>query len=298
MKGALVHVSSISTSISPIRVFGLVLAVVFAVELGIMLVVAGIPWQYRNDFWLSIADSATLVAVLCPALWVLIVRPLRALVTERGKLLSRSLEIQEAERARLSRDLHDELGQTQTAVLLGLRAVLNAPDLEQVRERANAVHQMASAAIESTRRISRGLSPTVLRDFGIGPAVERVCEDFAAAGTVEIARELRIGSLRLEPEIEIAAYRFVQEAITNAAKHAHARRIQVVIEHVRGELSIRVTDDGRGIDPASMGRSESGLGLIGMRERIVLHGGGFFIDSGPSAGTTIRATIPAKVVTS
>lgn len=276
--------------------FALVLAVVFAVELTIMLAVSVIPPQFRDDLWLSLADSALLVAVLCPALWILIVRPLRALVAERGVLFRRSLEIQEEERARLSRDLHDELGQAQTAVLLGLRSIINATTADEARARAEAVHRIATSAIESTRRIARGLSPTVLRDFGIGCALERICEDFAASGPVEIIREFDVGALRFDPAIEISAYRVVQEAVTNALKHAGAAHVRVALSHSAGRLRISVSDDGKGMLQAETPDSGSGLGLTGMRERIVLLGGEFEVTSDDTMGTIVCAAIPAHPV--
>lgn len=281
-------------AISPMQVFMLVLAIVFAVETGIMLTFAAVPPRYRDDFWLSLIDSATLVIVLCPAFWLLIVKPLRALVSERGALLSRSMEIQEQERARLSRDLHDELGQIQTAVLLALRGVLNSTTHAEAVERATAAHQIALSAVDSTRRIARGLSPTVLRDFGLGEAIGRVCEDLAAASGIEIERHLELGNARLESAVEIAAYRLVQEAITNAAKHSAAAKVRVNVELSDGGLSVTIADDGRGLppEPSASADSSVSLGLAGMRERVVLLGGEFSIASTPAAGTTLRATIP------
>jgi two-component system sensor histidine kinase UhpB len=284
--------------IAPTRVFVLVLAVVFSVELCIMLALTAIPTSYRESLALSLIDSALLVAVLCPALWLLIVRPLRALVAERGALLSRSFSVQEAERARLSRDLHDELGQAQTAVLLGLRTILNSGTHDEAIERAQTVHQIASAAVESTRRIARGLTSPVLRDFGLGQAVDRVCEDIAAASGIEILHDLAIGSVRLDPAIEIAVYRLAQEAITNAAKHAGATQIRVDLRLSNGRLSISIADNGRGL-PGNAGAglgSGDGLGLAGMRERVVLLGGDFRIGSVPPAGTMVRADIPLQQI--
>lgn len=280
--------------VSPLRVFGLILAVVFAVEMSIMLAVAAIPDEYRNDLWLSLIDSAALVTVLCPALWILIVRPLRGLVAERGALLSQSLQIQEEQRARLSRDLHDELGQTQTAVLLGLQSVVNSSTHAEAIDRAQAVRQIAAAAVESTRRIARGLSPTVLRDFGLTAAVERICEDLAASSGIDFVRDLRIGAARFDAEVEIAAYRLIQEGVTNAARHARARRVTVRVEFAERGLAICIEDDGKGISNDAGGSGSGGLGMAGMRERVVSLGGQFRIDSRPSIGTAIRAFIPLR----
>ncbi len=279
-------------AVSPLRVFVLVLAIVFAVELAIMaLLVAAVPGQ-RTSAVLSLIDSLALVAALCPALWLLVVRPLRSLVAERGALLTRTLTIQEQERARLARDLHDELGQAQTAVLLGLRSVANARSLEEARERAESVHEVAVGAVEATRRMARGLSPSVLTDFGLHEAVERVCEDVSAATGTDIARTIDIGALRLHPSIEIAAYRVVQEALTNAVKHAEAKVISVALRLENHRLTLEVRDDGRGLPyPGDAG---SGLGLASMRQRVLLLGGEFRLSSTPGAGTSLRASFPAE----
>lgn len=278
-------------AVSPLRVFGLVLAIVFAVEYAIMaLLVAASPVP-RPSAALSLLDSVVLVAALCPALWLLVVRPLRRLVSERGALLARALAIQEEERARLARDLHDELGQAQTAVLLGLRSVANARTLDQARERAESVHEIAVGAVESTRRMARGLSPRVLLDFGLSEAIERVCEDVSAASGIDITRTIDTGTDRLPASIEIAAYRVVQEALTNAVKHAHASSIGVRLWLEDGRLILEVSDDGRGLPEAD--RAASGLGLAGMRQRVVLLGGEFRATSGAASGTILRASFPA-----
>lgn len=282
--------------VSPIRVLLLILAIVFAVESTIMAVLATVAPNSPDTLWLSIFDSAVLVCALCPALWVLAVRPLRSLVAERGELLARTLTIQEEERARISRDLHDELGQCQTAVLLGLRSVLNAQTLEEARERAQSVHEMAVGAVDATRRMARGLSPSVLNDFGLAAAVDRVCEDVEAASDIPVHRDLRTLWARFEPAVEIATYRVVQEALTNAAKHSQATGIDVSLAHVNGSIVLQVSDNGKGMnedEQISQG-SGSGLGLAGMRERITLLGGSFAVTTSPARGTTLRASLPAK----
>ncbi|MCX5689398.1 MAG: sensor histidine kinase [Planctomycetota bacterium] len=282
--------------VSPIRVLLLILAIVFTVESTIMAVLAAVAPNSPDTLWLSLFDSAVLVAALCPALWILVVRPLRSLVAERGELLARTLTIQEEERSRLARDLHDELGQCQTAVLLGLRAVVNAQSLEQARERAEGVHEMAVGAVDATRRMARGLSPSVLNDFGLAAAADRVCEDVEAASGIHVRRDLRTQGMRFDHAVELAAYRVLQEALTNAVKHSQATRIDVSLTHVDGEISLTVSDNGQGMNqdaPVAHGTG-NGLGLAGMRERITLLGGSFGVTTTPARGTTLRATLPAK----
>lgn len=280
--------------VSPVRVFALVIVVVFAVEAGIMLVLARIFPRDTDSALLSVVDSVVLVASLCPVLWILVVRPLRTLVSHRGELLTRLISIQEHERAKMARDLHDELGQVQTAVVLASRSLINAQSLEQARERGELVHQMAAEAMETTRRLARGLSPSVLADFGLGRAIERLCEDFTAAGSIEVSAENGVGHARFKSDLEIAVYRVAQEAITNAARHSGGSRVWVRLTRDGGRLVLEVTDNGRGFDPSSISPpSDGGLGIPGMNERTVLLGGRFEILPASGGGTTVRTDVPA-----
>lgn len=281
------------TALSPVRVFLLVLGVVFVVEFAIMIALA--TFSGAGDGWRlsALVDSAILVAVLCPVLWWLVVRPLRALVAQRGALLARALQVQEEERARLARDLHDELGQAQTAILLGLRSVSSAGSLKEAQDRAAGLHQMASEAVDSARRMARGLSPSVLSDLGLEAAADRLCEDVASATGMGIQRTFSLGAQRMEPAVEIGAYRVLQEALTNAAKHAHATMVRVSLCRSQGALQLAVQDDGSGMPVEATARTELGLGVAGMRERVVLLGGTFQVDSRAGAGTTVSASIPA-----
>lgn len=243
---------------------------------------------------LSVVDALALVACIAPALWLLVVRPLRRLVKERGELLKRTLRAQEEERARLARDLHDEIGQSQTAILLGLRSVASATTLEAARQQAEAVRHMAAEAMESTRRLARGLAPGVLEELGLQAAIDRVCEDLETAGPLKVGRDLRLGAIRLEPSVEIAAYRVVQEALTNAVKHAHATHVQVALWLGDDQLHLRISDNGMGFRELQHGGTspKHGLGLASMRERVSLLGGEFSIGSAPDGGTELTAWLP------
>ncbi len=282
--------------ISPIRVLLTVLAVVFLAESIIMLGLRAAPRTFRESEGASLLDAILLVGVVSPVLWMLVVRPLRRMVIERGELLSRAMSIQEEERARLAHDLHDEIGQVQTALLLAARAVMSAQSPEQLRERAKLVHSLAVESMESTRRLARGLSPSVLTDFGLAAACERVCEDLSDAAGIPIHTAFSIGSTRFDPKVEIALYRVMQEALSNSLRHAGASELNVRLDLVRGVLELEVADDGQGIAPASHDESKrSGLGLASMRERIVLLGGRFEINSEPASGTTLRARLPVEI---
>ncbi len=281
--------------ISPWRVFFLVMSLVFAVELGIMLLISLFEPFPGGPYSRAVIDAVALTAVLSPAVWFLVLRPLRALFDQRGRLLSRVFEVQEQERAKLSRDLHDELGQQLTAVLLGLRAVEQAPDIQHARERAQTVGQIAAASMESVRRLARGLRPLVLADLGLRPAVERLCEDVSRSSGMPITLRIELSDRRLPAATEIAVYRVLQEALTNVVRHAQATEARVSLVLERGDLLLEVSDNGRAsLPPRPETSTPSGLGVQGMRERVSSLNGEFRVDWGSATrqGTTIGVRIP------
>lgn len=281
-------------SISPVRVILLILGVALAVEAAIMLLLSIVDAP-EDSLWVFLLDAMLLVLLLCPVLWLFVLRPLRRVIAERGDLLAQSLSVQEEERTRIARDLHDELGQAQTAILLGLRSIEGASTLDEARERAADVRAMAANAVDTIRRLARGLSPAVLHDLGLGVAVERVCEDMTSGTPIRIDRAIEIGERRFDPAVEIAAYRVIQEALTNAVRHSGARRLAVRVRSHR-TLDLAVEDDGQGLVPGTAdvraAGTGAGLGVAGMRERVVSVGGRFWIESAPGRGTVVRASIP------
>lgn len=244
--------------------------------------------------WLvAVLDAVLLTCAMSPALWFAVVRPLRRLFELRGRLLAGVFASQEQERARLARDLHDELGQHLTAILVSLRTVEQAHDLQQARERCRVVSEMGTACINEVRRLARGLRPTVLEDLGLAPALERLCEEFAVAHRLQL--ELSTDSTkgkRFNPAIEVCVYRVVQEALTNVARYAAAKIVTVKLIRTEQGLELAIHDDGRGFDVGARTRQSGSLGLVSMRERITLLGGRFVLFSRPGEGTTVQASIP------
>lgn len=281
-----------TTAWRPARVFLFVLSLVFGVECAIMLALWAAPPQLHGRWAGALIDSVTLTAVLAPALWLALVRPLQRLSASRGQLLRQLFDAQEQERSRLARDLHDELGQHLTAVMIGLRTVEQAESLEQARERAHAVAEAGSASLREVRRMARGLRPTVLEDLGLATAVERLCEDFQSVHGVPVELAMAIeSSRRFTPQLELCVFRVVQESLTNAAKHAAAKRMVVNLECHRHTIRLSVSDDGKGFDVD--GPTRAWFGLIGMRERVEMLHGELEVRSAPGCGTTIRAELPA-----
>lgn len=284
---------------SPLGVFVRVLLIVFVIEGAIMLVLPYVqPWA-SGSIGESLSDATLLSVCLAPTLWLLIVRPLRELYRERGALLTRVFRSQDAERARVARELHDELGQHLTASLVGLRSLRNSVSDDATRGRADALLSMAHESLAAVRRLARGIGPGVLEHLGLATAIQRLCEDFRATHGIAITVEVRgIEGARFDPDGELAAFRLVQESLTNIARHAKAASVTVEATHAEGRLHVEVRDDGVGFNAGtSRARSvgEASMGLASMRERAELMGGAFEIESVPGNGTRVAARIPASL---
>jgi signal transduction histidine kinase len=209
----------------------------------------------------------------------------------RQQLLKKLMSAQEDERRRIARDLHDEIGQALTSLLIGLRTVVDAATLEAARGRAEDLRRIAVSTLEEVRRLARGLRPSVLDDLGLAAALERYAADYAQSHGVEVKVEADPEGHRLPEEIETALYRIAQEALTNTAKHATAEHVRIVVERQPGGVRLLVVDDGRGFacpEPDADGH----LGLSGMRERAALLNGSVVVESDPGEGTRILVNIP------
>jgi signal transduction histidine kinase len=207
---------------------------------------------------------------------------------------ARVIAAQEAERSRVARDLHDEIGQALTSVLLDVRSVENAlashgccpAQADEVLPRVAELRRDVAVALNSVQRLAFDLRPAVLDDLGLVAALRRLT---TSAITGDVAVELETVNLapgdRLPSDIETTAYRVVQEGITNMARHARASTCSVIIGKAQGRLRIVVEDDGIGFHLGSL--SGAGLGLIGMKERAALVGGTLAVTSLPGRGTSI-----------
>jgi two-component system sensor histidine kinase UhpB len=203
---------------------------------------------------------------------------LERLETERRESGRIASAAQEEERKRIARELHDEVGQVLTAVMLQLD---DADAREAVRQ-----------SLDDVRRIARELRPETLDDLGLLSAL-RALSNTAAHQGLRVERQLDIGDLRLRPEVELAVYRVAQESLTNVMRHADAKEVLVALQQVDGSLRLVVRDDGRGL-PA--GDGQAGAGIAGMSERALHVGGRLTVASDPGAGTEVRMDIPLPEV--
>jgi signal transduction histidine kinase len=209
--------------------------------------------------------------------------------------LRRSMEATEHERSRWARELHDETLQDLAALAIRLSGARDLEDADEMRRVIGESVEQASAAAQALRGLITDLRPAALDQLGLQPALEALAERVTATTAVTVDLRLDLATedgvtRRLAAETESAAYRLVQEALTNVVKHANAERASATVTERDGEITITVADEGVGFSPH---RQESGFGLIGMRERIALVGGSVEVRAAPGEGTTVRATLPA-----
>jgi signal transduction histidine kinase len=213
----------------------------------------------------------------------------------RGQLLEQLITAQEDERKRISRELHDETGQSLTSLLVGLKIVDNSPTLEEARKRIVELQELTSRTLEEVHKLSVELRPTLLDDLGLIAAMRSYSKDFSKKHGVQVAFHATGFEERVPPLVEVAVYRVVQEALTNIAKYAQARTVHLTLKRSETNLHAEVRDDGIGFDPEhvlAQKRKENRLGLLGMQERVTLLGGTFSLHSAEGEGVRLAFDIP------
>jgi len=218
---------------------------------------------------------------------------LREAQAELRELAQAMHEVREAERTRIARELHDELGQALTALKMDVDLLSGTipPDRADLAERTEAMRELLDATVTTTRRISADLRPLVLDDLGLGAAAEWLAQGFAQRTQIACDLAVDAACAQLGEPHASALFRILQESLTNVARHARATRVRVTLERVGDDAVLTVTDDGVGMDPAARPGPRS-FGLRGIGERVMLLGGEVGIASRPDAGTTIVARIP------
>lgn len=217
---------------------------------------------------------------------------------ERTDLLRRLVTSQEEERRRIARELHDQMGQHLAALVLGIQALREGPDdgPEARAVRFQRLQESTNLAGREAHRIALELRPPALDDLGLHSALLNHVEEWSERSRVEVDfQSTGLEQRRLDPELETALYRIVQEALTNVVRHAQARHVGLVLECRRDHLLAIVEDDGAGFDvEAVLGSSAPGpkLGLLGMRERVALVGGTMEVESVAGRGTTVLVRVP------
>ncbi|QEV10622.1 sensor histidine kinase [Streptomyces prasinus] len=212
---------------------------------------------------------------------------LERLEKERAASSARALLAQEAERRRIAAELHDEVGQSMTAILLALKQVGDeAP--APLRGEIQQVQEITRASLDEVRRLVRRLRPGVLDDLGLVSAVTSLATEFATHAGLRVHRRFGTDLPTLDNGTELVIYRVAQESLTNVARHAEARSATVSLYREDDRVVLEVTDDGRGI-----GAAHEGAGLRGMRERALLIGATLDVTPVARTGTRIRLAVPA-----
>lgn len=209
------------------------------------------------------------------------------LETERATSSARALSAQEAERRRIAQELHDEVGQSMTAVLLGLkRAADRAP--ESLRPELQQAQEITRESLDEVRRLARRLRPGVLEDLGLISALTALTNEFTTHTGLKVTRHFDADLPPLEPQAELVLYRVAQEGLTNVARHAEAEHAELSLRRSADRLVLCVSDDGHG-----SGIVREGAGIRGMRERALLVGGSLDIVPGAGQGTRVSLSVPA-----
>jgi signal transduction histidine kinase len=218
--------------------------------------------------------------------------------SDQLRALSAHLQsIREDERARIAREIHDELGQALTGLKMDV-SWLDARftkegevDKEGCLKKTSAMSRLIMSTIQSVRRIGTELRPGILDDLGIVAAVEWQAQDFEGRTGISCSFETAIEELEIGPERSTAIFRIAQETLTNVARHSGASRVSIVLKRQNGSLILEVSDNGRGIAAAEVSGARS-LGLLGMRERAAGLGGHLQVEAAPDHGTVVIASIP------
>jgi len=218
----------------------------------------------------------------------------------RGQLLEQGMVAQEEERKRIARELHDQIGQALTSLLLGLRTLETEADgsggLIVSPARLQDLKTTVANTLDGVRDLALGLRPSVLDDLGLVPALRRHVRTFSARHQLAIDfQTVGLEGVRLPPSVETSLYRIVQEALINVVQHARAHRVSLLLEGRTQAVVAIVEDDGSGFEVERLQRGPADkywLGLHGMRERAELLGGTLTIESAPGSGTTVFVEVP------
>ncbi len=215
----------------------------------------------------------------------------------RAQLLAKVIGAQEEERKRIARELHDETSQSLTSLMVGLKLIEDSADAVSVKEKTAELRALAARTLDEVHHLATELRSSLLGDMGLVVAIQRYTKEYSAKMNINVDTHVSgVSELRLPSEVEIAAFRIIQEALTNVAKYAEAKNVSVVLRHRESSLVAVIEDDGKGFDVNGIMASpnEKKLGLFGMYERASLIGGKLSIESQTGAGTSIFLEVPLK----
>jgi PAS domain S-box-containing protein len=213
------------------------------------------------------------------------------------ELLRRLKDAEETERSRISRELHDRLGQDLTGLKLGLQFIRKqGPFTPPVQQSVGRLEQLTDGLMRDVHRLAWELHPAALDDLGLEAVLRQFATQWSETNKIPVDFHSNgVDTKRLPIQVETTLYRITQEALTNVTRHARAKRVSVLLERRPIYVSLIIEDDGRGFDATKQVPTAQGkLGLLGMKERVTLAGGTFEVESAPNAGTTVFVRVPLK----
>lgn len=212
---------------------------------------------------------------------------------ELESLSARLVEIQEEERRRIARELHDAVGQTLSALLVDVGRLLSdlSPEQQELRTTLESVKGLGEATLASTRNIMLLLRPSMLDDLGLMPTLRWQARETSRRTGISVELTAGDQEMELPDSYRTTIYRVVQEALHNASRHSGAKRVTVLVREEAERILVIVQDDGKGFDP----RTTKGMGLLGMQERVAHLNGKFSVHSEPGQGTIVQVELPAPV---
>lgn len=212
------------------------------------------------------------------------------------RLSEQLMQSTEQERARMSREIHDQLGQLLTAIKMELRSIEKqiGRDPDKVRERIGETMALVDETVKTVRRIAADLRPGILDDFGLSAAIEWQLQQFRDRTGISVALEADVDESRISKDMATAGFRILQEALTNVARHADATQVHVTLRTEDDSFTLEVRDNGKGLQPDPHRKS---LGLVGMRERARQLGGAVTVEDAPGGGAVVLLTAPLNGAT-
>jgi len=222
----------------------------------------------------------------------------RQMQEELRQLSRQLLTVQEEERMKISRELHDVIAQTLTGINLRLEALKSgaAGSSKHLKEKIANTQRLVEESVDIVHRFARELRPTVLDDLGLIPALKSFIKEFTANSGVRVSLKVSAKIEKSNTTIRTTLYRVAQEALNNVARHAKSSQAEVTVRCLDGHICMEITDNGQGFHVGGTpdAQKPKRLGLLGMRERIEMVGGTFSLESAPGNATTIRVEIPPE----
>jgi signal transduction histidine kinase len=282
--------------VKPWVVWLYVLLVISLTEFAIM---GLLPWIFPNQdspVWESTIDAVCLTIIVAPILWWSIVLPLQRTVRLREWFLERVFSSIEDERRRIAYEIHDGLGQSLTLLISGLRSLPDQCDTTDLQRRRQDLQTFAERALNDAKQLALGLRPSLLDDFGLVAALNRLVADTRKHHPIEIIfSEQNLPEERLPDVMETALFRITQEALSNIIKHSGAHSVTISLSRETSDVKLVITDNGHGIDGRKLSERQAQgghLGLSGMQERAMQLQGSLEIHSSLGQGCQIVVTVP------